>query len=403
MKSLRSRYYLIAALVALTVMCSAEPSVALTRMDADKAFADFEAYRDQKPPAGRFKSQEEALRWADGTQREIWKRGLELYAAFPNDPRCWDMLHAVLMVQQQIFIKEYRADRSGLDAVISDGVARAAWAVQLRALKQAVMARPEAPAKVRELLDWREFLADFRTSMQDKQDGKPYDFSGFAARFDVHLAKYAADLNDETVVARALSYLIPLERIDGSEAALRVWQHLAASSPNEALRQRAAKKAAALTLLQRPMEMKFTAADGREVDLAKLRGKVVLVDFWATWCGPCTAELPIVKDVYAAYHDKGFEVVGIALENARLQPNDTPEQAAAKHAAARKVLTDFTKKENMPWPQYYDDKSAKNDIAARYEIAAIPAMFLLDQEGRVVTKEARGPKLRTEVKRLLGL
>lgn len=57
----------------------------------------------------------------------------------------------------------------------------------------------------------------------------------------------------------------------------------------------------------------------------------------------------------------------------------------------------------MPWPQYYDDKSAKNDIAARYEIAAIPAMFLLDQEGRVVTKEARGPKLRTEVKRLLGL
>jgi hypothetical protein len=57
----------------------------------------------------------------------------------------------------------------------------------------------------------------------------------------------------------------------------------------------------------------------------------------------------------------------------------------------------------MPWPQYYDDKSAKNDIAARYEIAAIPAMFLLDQEGRVVTKEARGPKLEAEVKRLLGL
>jgi hypothetical protein len=115
------------------------------------------------------------------------------------------------------------------------------------------------------------------------------------------------------------------------------------------------------------------------------------------------AELPNVKKVYAAYHVKGFEVVGIALENGKLAPKDTPEQTAAKLATAKKVLTDFTAANDMPWPQYFDGKYWKTDIATKYAISSIPAMFLLDQEGKVISTDARGPKLEAEVKRLLKL
>jgi thiol-disulfide isomerase/thioredoxin len=137
-----------------------------------------------------------------------------------------------------------------------------------------------------------------------------------------------------------------------------------------------------LDALGKPLPIKFKAVDGREVDLAKLTGKVVLIDFWATWCGPCVAEIPHVKDTYDKLHGKGFEIVGISF--------DKDKQALEKFVADRE----------MKWPQYFDGKFWQNDYGQKYGINSIPTMWLVDKKGNLRDMNARGA-LEEKVAKLL--
>ena len=121
----------------------------------------------------------------------------------------------------------------------------------------------------------------------------------------------------------------------------------------------------------KPLDIKFTAVDDRAVDLAKLKGKVVLIDFWATWCGPCRAELPHVKEAYEKLHEKGFEIISISLDS------------------DKQKLLDFIKAQTMPWPQFFDGKGWKNPYAVAYGLEGIPTMWLVDKAGNLRDTEAR--------------
>lgn len=144
-------------------------------------------------------------------------------------------------------------------------------------------------------------------------------------------------------------------------------------------------KSKRLGLLNNEMELAGDTFEGQPFDLKSLKGKVVLVDFWATWCGPCRGEIPNMKEQYELYHEKGFEIVGVSIDD------------------DRKALEEFLGEEKLPWIHLHqNDGTGSHANAERYAINAIPACFLIDQSGKVVNLNCRGPVLAAMLEKLLG-
>jgi len=138
-----------------------------------------------------------------------------------------------------------------------------------------------------------------------------------------------------------------------------------------------------LTLMGNKMEVQGKIVGGEPLDWTKYAGKVVLVDFWATWCGPCLQELPNVIETYRLYHDRGFEVIGLSCDQ------------------SREDLENFLQKNPSPWPIVYDDQGPSPTVEY-YGITALPTMILVGADGKVVSIDASGPRLRQALEKLLG-
>ena len=132
-------------------------------------------------------------------------------------------------------------------------------------------------------------------------------------------------------------------------------------------------------------EFSFTDLGGNDVSLKEFRGKVVLLDFWATWCQPCIYELPNVQAAYNAFHDDGFEIIGISLD------------------MSRPFLDNFLEKHKITWTQQFDGKGWDNQIAKKFGINSIPATFLITSDGQIMARNLRGPILLFAVAKLLNL
>jgi thiol-disulfide isomerase/thioredoxin len=367
---------------------------------AGSAEADWATFRSTSLTIGQLQApspQERSVKYEQLT-RSLGEQGLAFFERYPADPRRWEALQHMLVFTPR-FITAYGPDFDRDDTDVTwDLAAAAAWQNRLDALVAAADASAEISAQTRESLDSSAGMNALRPLDQLLGDGRAVDWDALLARVRTFIARYPASKARPIALLTKLMFFY--EMAHSPEASAAVWREYADSS-NEALREGTRERLRFFEQAPGIAGLHFTAVDGRPVDLTQWHGKVVLVEFWATWCGPCAEEIPNVVANYRKYHDQGFEVVGLALERAQLAESDTPEQQATKLAKAKKVLTTFLPAHDMPWPQFFATQEKQSAIAREYAIELVPTMYLLDQNGRVVGTNVRGRVLGTLVKQLL--
>jgi thiol-disulfide isomerase/thioredoxin len=140
--------------------------------------------------------------------------------------------------------------------------------------------------------------------------------------------------------------------------------------------------------LGKPFGLGFAdAISGAKVSLRNLKGKVVVIDFWATWCGPCVVQMPRMKQLYARYHDRGLELIGVSL--------DLPEERGGLDNLRR-----YVKDNGIAWPQYYQGSVWDGDFTRSWGINALPAAFVVDAEGKLAAILG-GDKVTDELDRII--
>jgi thiol-disulfide isomerase/thioredoxin len=229
------------------------------------------------------------------------------------------------------------------------------------------------------------------TKVQNKlHEGKKTeaDLAPELKEFDTLIDKYKDQKTDDTAQIILMKAMLYLEVFDNSDKGVELVQQLKKDYPDtkpgknadgilDNIKQQEAAKKIQRGLVEGAKFPDFEEKDldGKPLSISGFKGKVVLIDFWATWCGPCVAELPNVIKAYEKHHDKGFEIIGVSL--------DQDEQK----------LKSYTKDKNMTWQQYFDGKGWGNKLAQKYGIQSIPATFLLDGEGKIIARDLRGEAL----------
>jgi peroxiredoxin len=215
------------------------------------------------------------------------------------------------------------------------------------------------------------------------------DMSDELKQFDALLAKHKSEKTDEVAQILYMKYMLYAQVIGDKEKSTELMAQLKKDFPASTLvanikkqdeRQAEVKKIqSALAEGTTFPDFNETDVKGQPLSIASYKGKVVLIDFWATWCGPCVGELPNVLKTYEKHHPAGFEIIGISLDKDKSK------------------LESFTKEKNMPWQQFFDGQVWNNKLSTKYGVNSIPATYLLDGEGKIIGKDLRGEELEAAV------
>jgi len=223
------------------------------------------------------------------------------------------------------------------------------------------------------------------------------DLADELKEFDALLEKYKDQKTDDVARILLMKAMLYVQILDDSDKGTALVKKIKADFPDTEPGKNADKLLEQMAAQAKSKQMQKDLAvgskfpdfqekdlDGKQLSMASYKGKVVLVDFWATWCGPCIRELPSVLKAYEKHHANGFEIIGISLD-----------QDKGK-------LTSFIEGKGMKWPQYFDGKGWGNKLAVKYGVNSIPATYLLDGEGKIIAKNLRGDALEETVAKSLA-
>ena len=243
--------------------------------------------------------------------------------------------------------------------------------------------------------DAKKELQQLVTKVQSKlREGKKTeaDLADELKEFDALLKAHEKEKTDDVAQILMMKAFLYLQVIENPEKGKELIAKLKKDFPNTSQAKQAdqvlanIEKGEAAKKIQESLAIgskfpDFNEKDvnGKPLSIANYKGKVVLVDFWATWCGPCIGELPNVLSAYEKHHKNGFEIVGISLDK------DLDK------------LKSFTSEKKMPWQQYFDGLVWENKLAGKYGVVGIPATFLLDGNGTIIGKDLRGEALEQAV------
>lgn len=231
---------------------------------------------------------------------------------------------------------------------------------------------------------FRAMSAAYNLSVQPENPNEKIDFAAIQVKWQDDLEEFVKEFPRSPDAAEAMLQLALALESQGKEEDAGGWySRIIGEFPTLALAKKATGARKRLASVGKSIELKGKTLDGQAVDLLTLRGKTVLIHYWATWCGPCKQDMAELKRLQAKFAGKPFQIIGVNLDN---------ESAPA---------ADYLRTNRHPWPQLYEQGGMEGRLAVELGIWTLPTMILIDKEGKVANRDIHVNELALELEKRL--